>query len=101
MEKEFKTITLRNLDLSENKDIVQIMNSVGEATGLKTGQSIIEHIIRDYQKVNNRFQNYINSSNEKHGGLRKEIVQLKQTISTQNNCLIHLQKGFKLLSELE
>ena len=50
-EKEFRTITLRGLD--EKPEIVAIMNKVMKTHGLKTGQSVIERIIIDYEELQN------------------------------------------------
>lgn len=49
--KTFSTITLRNLDSKQNTDVVEILNYFMMQNEIKTGQSAIEQIIREYDKL--------------------------------------------------
>lgn len=76
--KQFTTMTLRALDSVENEDLVQIMNNVMDKEGLKTGQSVIEFIIRDYIRKKNELYNVREDFTKYRQNAEKEIKTLKE-----------------------
>jgi len=76
--KQFTTMTLRALDSVENEDLVQIMNNVMNKEGLKTGQSVIEFIIRDYIHKKNELYNVREDFTKYRQNAEKEIKTLKE-----------------------
>ncbi|MDI9874956.1 hypothetical protein [Flectobacillus rivi] len=76
--KQFTTMTLRALDSVENEDLVQIMNNVMDKEGLKTGQSVIEFIIRDYIRKKNELYNVKEDFTKYRQNAEKEIKTLKE-----------------------
>ena len=56
----FVTITLRNLDSKENKDVVKILESFMVKRDIKTGQRAIEEIIKEYDYLKNKSQKLSN-----------------------------------------
>lgn len=75
--KEYKVLTLRGLDDFDNKDIVRIMNDVATKQGLKTGQSIIEWIIRNYQHQRIEIERIKKLNDDKVSKLENEISKLQ------------------------
>lgn len=89
--KQFTTITLRALDSNENTDIVRIMNLIMNKKGLKTGQSVIEFIIRDYIHKSNQldsirveFNNYTKKAETNIRNLSDENDNMKATMKLFN-----------------
>lgn len=76
--KQFTTMTLRALDSEENEDLVRIMNNVMDKEGLKTGQSVIEFIIRDYIRKKNELYNVREDFTKYRQNAEKEIKTLKE-----------------------
>jgi hypothetical protein len=84
-EKEFRTITLRGLD--EKPELVKIMNKVMQVQDLKTGQSVIEHIILRYEKLQEEIWEVKQKRDEEKRTYynwqqksEEEIEELKKTI---------------------
>ena len=88
----FKTITLRNLDGKGNKDVVRVLETFMFQRDIKTGQTAIEEIIKeyDYQKKLAEKQNKLLSEmqdnyNQKVYDLRNQNEALKIPIEHFKN----------------
>ncbi|MDF7818123.1 hypothetical protein P1X15_10975 [Runella sp. MFBS21] len=93
--KDFKTITLR--DMNEKPDLVNIMNEVMEKEGIKTGQSVIEYIIKDYDCTKKAYQALQNKSEEQYRDYyrwRNEFEEKYQKLEENINLV---KKAFKIL----
>lgn len=64
----FKTITLRNLDSRENENVVKILAVFMSKNDIKTGQTAIEEIIKDYDYMKKKCER-----------LEKEIAATKES----------------------
>ncbi|WP_394992634.1 hypothetical protein [Emticicia sp.] len=88
----FKTITLRNLDSKENKEVVKILESFMFQRDIKTGQTAIEEIIKEYdyqkklaEKQSNLLAEMQNNYNQKIDDLRSQNESLKLPIGLFRN----------------
>lgn len=89
--KDFKTITLRGLE--EKPEIVKIMNDVMAKEGLKTGQSVIEFIITDYDKKakelevrKEKYENFYHNHYKIVDSQEREIETLKAALKAIKNA---------------
>lgn len=96
--KEFKTITLRNLD--KNTDVVDIMNNVMNDTNIATGQGIIEYIIKDYAKLKHEIVQQSDHYDMRLKAERETNFNLKIALQNRDKCLYFLKKGFELLEDI-
>lgn len=98
MEKDFKTITLRDLD--KNPEIVRILNEVIQSSSsFRTGQKAIEYVIVQYQrqiKDINRLHNIINGQEREHYFKVKELEDENKRLKEAQE---HARKFFKLFVE--
>lgn len=92
--KEFKTLTIRNLDRTESSDLVEIINKVidGSDCWNRTGtaQKAIEYIIRQYREQERRIKT-----------LKSEIENQNQEIRTREIEARKYKQFFSLISELQ
>lgn len=91
-EKEFTTITLRNLNSPENKGIVKIMNNVLNTQGIKTGQGALEFIVTDYEKLQTKLEN----ERKTRISLERELSELRQSTDAR---IAELTGGYLAFSQ--
>lgn len=95
----FVTITLRNLDSKENKDVVNILENFMIKRDIKTGQRAIEEIIKEYAYTQEKLKdekelNKIDkqSSDKIIRDLTEENTALKEVFLQYKNLLNCLKK---------
>lgn len=95
----FVTITLRNLDSKENKDVVSILEKFMAKRDIKTGQRAIEEIIKEYayteQKLKDEKSLNIIEKQELDKiirGLNEENKELKECFAQYKNFTELLKK---------
>lgn len=99
--KEFSTITLRNLDKDSNADIIEIMNQVMNDTNIKTGQSVIEYIVRDYAKLKDVLVYTKSSCNQRLKESDKNIRELSDLVRKQRKALDAYIEFQRLMNEID
>lgn len=91
--KEFKTLTIRNLDKPDSSDLVEIVNHVIDSSdywnNVGTAQKAIEYIIREYNRQKARIEEKDN-----------EIAELKQSIRDRERRESDVKQFFKLLDQI-
>ncbi len=95
MEKQFKTLVIRNLD--DNNDLVKILNEVIQSTNNKTGQSAIEYIIRQYDKQNREIDRINRMYFERKKEFEQKQLETENKLNKANKALYHY-KQFQLLT---
>lgn len=109
--KTFSTITLRNLDSDESKDVIEILNDFMNESDIKTGQAAIEGIIRKYYKILKLSKDLQTTKNN----LEKELADTKRDWQAESKSLTTslntfgifmadiaaLQNGVSALQELQ
>ena len=93
--KDFKTITLR--DMNEKPDLVNIMNEVMEKEGIKTGQSVIEYIIKDYDCTKKAYQALQKKSEEQYRDYYRWRNEFEEKYQKLEENLNLVKKAFKIL----
>lgn len=80
MVKEFKTLTIRDLDNKDNEDIIKIMNEVMEYSNLKTGQQVFETIVRQYDFGKHELQNEKQKRKKEVSELQDKCLKLEEEL---------------------
>ncbi len=99
-EKEFKTITLRGLE--EKPELVQIMNDTMYRRDLRTGQSTIEYIIKDYQRAQaeiKRLKEVIDTERQKRNQEKDQYYKWRNDMEEQMQTRNHLLRNLKVIIE--
>lgn len=99
--KKFTQLTLRALDSVENEDLVQIMNNVMDKEGLKTGQSVIEFIIRDYIRKKNELYNVREDFTKYRQNAEKEIRTLKEDNKSMKDTMKLFNEFSKMVKKYD
>lgn len=97
--KDFKTITLRGLE--EKPEVVKIMNDVMTKEGLKTGQSVIEFIITDYDKKAKELEAKKEKYENFYHNHYKVVDRQEKEIETLKAALKALKNAFQLINSIE
>lgn len=97
----FKTITLRNLDSRENENVVRILEAFMSKNDIKTGQTAIEEIIKDYDYMKGkcqRLENQISEMKEKNSVMYNAVVEENEKLKIVVNNFKQFQKSLNELS---
>lgn len=80
MAKEFKTLTIRDLDTNDNQDIVKIMNDVMNYYDLKTGQQVFEKVVREYDFLKDKLRNEEQKRQKEVSELKDKCFKIEQEL---------------------
>lgn len=98
-QKDFRTITLRGLE--DKPEIVAIMNETMHQHGLKTGQSVIEHIVNSYPGLLEK----VASLHQEVKLQRQKYRDYEETTTTEIDDLKHklkvIKRGFSMIETIE
>lgn len=100
MEKDFKTIVLRNMDSRGMEQTVKIMNDVMQTEGYKTAQSVIPFIITDYARLKQRINDMRIDNAKMIDNLNEENRRLNNRLQQVQKALYHFQQFQVLTQEL-
>jgi hypothetical protein len=100
MEKDFKTIVLRNMDSRGMEETVKIMNDVMKNEGIKTAQSVIPFIITDYARLKRLNEDQRQRHRAIQDNLETEISKLNNQLQKVNKALYHFQQFQLLMQEI-
>ena len=98
MEKQFKTLVIRNLD--ENNDLVNILNQVIQSTNNKTGQSAIEYIIRQYDKQKIEIERMNRIYFERKKEFEEKQCETEKKLEKATKVLNHFKEFQFLIQEI-
>jgi aryl-alcohol dehydrogenase-like predicted oxidoreductase len=99
MEKEFKTITVRNLD--EKPELVQALNEIMQERGLKTAQAVIEYIIAQHQPLTKDLKDCRTKRREETDQYYKWRTTADEEIATLKKQLNIIRQAWVIIEAVE
>lgn len=97
----FVTITLRNLDSKENKDVVRILENFMAKRDIKTGQRAIEEIIKEYAYVEEKLKDEKELSKIEKQASDKIIRDITEENRVLKECFSQYKSFTELLKKIK